>query len=661
LPADIPAPIRILIQRCLAKDARLRVADISTALYVIGDTADHAVAAPSVTPQPVNVPLWRRLALLAAAAIIAGAAVGATLWPTARPDAPRVTRFSLSPTGAETLQIDAQSRDLAITPDGTSIVYKGGSGRTNTRLFARMLGALEPTPLTIPGNARAPFASADGQWIGFVEPAPVTLNKVAITGGPALRICALDGSSRGASWGDDDSIVFATNSTATGLQRVSSAGGEPAVITRPNRERGESDHLYPQFLPGSQAVLFTITTMIGGIEAAQLAVLDLRAGTQKILMRGGSQSHYLPSGHLVYVAGGALRAVRFDLERLEVIGTSISVVPQIATLTTGTAEFDIARDGTLVYIAGAAGDVSNRTLVWVDRQGREEPLKSAPARAYLTPRLSPDGTRVAIEIREQGNDIWVWNLVRETLTKVTSDPGLDQAPVWTIDGRRLVFSSQAGGAGGALFWQLADGAGSAERLTHSSNTQIPSAVLADGSRVLFWEASTESATDLKTVALDGDRAVQPLLQTPQAEFGPTVSPDGRWLAYQSTDSGQTQIFVRPFPKVDEEKIQVSTAGGFGPVWAKSGEQLFFQALDGALMSVDVRRGGSWTAGTPARLIDARYYGGTRLAGTANYYVSPDGKRFLMLKESGADSNSPPTIVVVQNWTEELKRLVPSAR
>ncbi len=442
---------------------------------------------------------------------------------------------------------------------------------------------------------------------------------------------------------------------------MSSAGGEPAVITKPNRERGESDHLYPQFLPGSQAVLFTISLMTGGVEASLLAVLDLRTGTQKVLMRGGSQSHYLPSGHLVYVAGGALRAVRFDLERLEVIGTSISVVPQIATLTTGTAEFDIARDGTLVYIAGAAGDVSNRTLVWVDRQGREEPLKAAPARAYLSPRLSPDGTRVAIEIREQGNDIWVWNLVRETLTKVTSDPGLDQAPVWTPDGRRLVFSSQAGGAGGALFWQLADGAGSAERLTQSSNVQIPSAVLADGSRVLFWEAGTESATDLKTVTLDGDRAVQPLLQTPQAEFGPTVSPDGRWLAYQSTDSGQTQVFVRPFPNVDEAKIQVSTGGGIGPVWAKTGEQLFFQALDGALMSVDVRRGGSWTAGTPTKLIDARYYGGTRLAGTANYDVSADGKRFLMLKESGADSNSPPTIVVVQNWTEELKRLVPGAR
>ena len=257
---------------------------------------------------------------------------------------------------------------------------------------------------------------------------PVTLNKVAITGGPALRICALDGSSRGATWGDDDSIVFATNSTATGLQRVSSAGGEPAVITKPNRERGESDHLYPQFLPGSQAVLFTISPMTGGVETSLLAVLDLRTGTQKVLMRGGSQSHYLPSGHLVYVAGGALRAVRFDLERLEVIGTSISVVPQIATLTTGTAEFDIARDGTLVYIAGAAGDVSNRTLVWVDRQGREEPLKAAPARAYLyAAAVARWNTRSDRDSRARKRHLGLEPRPRDA-DQVTSDPGLDQAP-----------------------------------------------------------------------------------------------------------------------------------------------------------------------------------------------------------------------------------------
>ena len=343
--------------------------------------------------------------------------------------------------------MDTQSRDLTITPDGTHIVYKG-TGTTGTQLFVRALDQLEPTPLTGLGQRRAARSPRRmGNGLASSSLVPVTLKKVAITGGPALPLCRLDGASRGATWGDDDSIIFATAAPSTGLQRVSSAGGEPTVLTKPNRERGEGDHLWPQFLPGSQAVLFTITATTGGIDASQVAVLDLRTGTQKILMRGGSQAQYVPSGHLVYVAAGTLRAVAFDLERLEAIGTAIPVVSQVVTLPTGTAEFDIAATARWCTWPVALGAPA-RTLVWVDRQGREEAIKAAPARAYLSPRLSPDGTRVALEIRDQENDIWVWDFARETLTRVTSDPGIDQAPVWMPDGRRLVFSSQAGGGVG---------------------------------------------------------------------------------------------------------------------------------------------------------------------------------------------------------------------
>ncbi len=228
---------------------------------------------------------------------------------------------------------------------------------------------------------------------------------------------------------------------ATGLQRVSSNGGEVTVLTTPNRERGEADHLWPQFLPGSQAVLFTITATTGAIDGAQVAVFDLGTKTQKILLRGGSQAQYPSSGHLVYAAAGALRAVAFDLERLEPIGTPVPVVPDVATLApVGTAEFDVARDGTLVYVSG--GPVAPpRTLVWVDRQGQEEAIKAAPARSYMSPRLSPDGTRVAIDILDQSNDIWVWDFARETLARVTSDAGIDaRARVdagWTPPGVQL--------------------------------------------------------------------------------------------------------------------------------------------------------------------------------------------------------------------------------
>ena len=308
---------------------------------------------------------------------------------------------------------------------------------------------------------------------------------------------------------------------------MSSAGGEPTVLTKPDRERGEADHLWPQFLPGGQAVLFTITPTTGGIDASQVAVLDLRTGTQKILVRGGSQAQYVPSGHLVYAAAGTLRAVAFDLNRLEVIGTPIPVLPQVVTLPNGTAEFDVARDGTLVYVPGGAAAAPARTLVWVDRQGREEAIKAAPARAYASPRLSPDGTRVALDIRDQENDIWVWDFARETLTRVTFDPGLDRAPAWTPDGRRLVFSSQAGGASGSLFWQAADGTGTAERLTQSPSpgtVQFPSAVSPDGTRVVFTRAGTAGPADVMMLTLEKDHRVQPLVQTPFAELNAEISP-----------------------------------------------------------------------------------------------------------------------------------------
>jgi Tol biopolymer transport system component len=661
LPADVPVHIRILIQRCLAKERRQRISDMSVVLFVMTEAATLVPAtavAVALPPTPMPPPLWRRLVLPTAATIVVGAAVGTAVWFSMRPAGARVTRFTFSPTGAATLTADPQSRDFTITPDGRHIVYKGSTRNNTTQLFVRSLDQLEATMLTSAGTPRAPFSSPDGQWIGFVEPAPVTLKKVAITGGPVLVLTRLDGASRGATWGDDGTIIFATAAPATGLQRVSAGGGDPTVLTKPNRERGEGDHLYPQFLPGGQVVLFTITAASGGIDASQLAVLDLRTGTQKILMRGGSQAHYLPTGHLVYVAGGALRAVGFDLERLQTVGTAIPVVPQLVILQTGTAEFDVADDGTLVYLAGGAALAQMRTLVWVDRQGREEAIKGAARRAYASPRLSPDGTRVALEIRELENDIWVWDFARETLTRITSDPGIDQSPAWMPDGRRLVFSSQAGGAGSSLFWQSADGTGTAERLTQNQNVPRPSAVAPDGSRLLFSEGMAATSADVMMLTLDKDRRVEPLVQTPSAEANAVLSADGRWLAYESNDSGQFQIYVRPFPEVNTGRWQVSTGGGTQPLWVRNGQELVYLASTGALMSVPVVRGTAWTAGAPSRLLDLNPYRGAEFGVSRSYDASADGKRFLMVKQGSDQSEVPTSIIVVQNWFEELKRMVP---
>ena len=281
------------------------------------------------------------------------------------------------------------------------------------------------------------FFKPDGQWVGFVG--EFVLRKAAINGGAVQNLLKLGARGMlGATWGEGGTIIFATEEASTGLEQLSEDGGATTVLTRPNRERGEVDHVWPAFLPGGQAVLFTIIDA-GGIDNAEIAVLDLKTGAQKILLRGGSAPRYLPSGHLVYGAAGSLRAVAFDLERLEVLGTPVPVVPQLLTTPTGAADFDVASDGTLVYVRGGLQEPA-RALMWVDREGREEPIQ-VPVRAYQYLRISPDGTRVAIDVRDQERDIWLWEFARPTLTRFTFDPTPDRFPVWTADGRRLLFTS----------------------------------------------------------------------------------------------------------------------------------------------------------------------------------------------------------------------------
>jgi len=439
------------------------------------------------------------------------------------------------------------------------------------------------------------------------------------------------------------------------LQRVSEAGGEATVLTKPNSQRGEADHLWPEFLPGGRTVLFTITTT-GGIDNSDVAVLDVRTGTQKIVMRGGSHAQYMPTGHLMYGVAGTVRAVTFDLDRLEATGTPIPVLSQVATTALGAADFDVARDGTLAYVLGTAQNLV-RTMVWVDRQGRETSI-NAPPRSYVAPRLSPDGAHVALDIRDQENDIWIWDFARGTLARLTYDQRFDRFPVWTPDGRRLIFSSDRAG-GGNLFWQAADGTGMPERLTQSPNLQFPTTVAPDGTRVVFWDNTT---LDLMMVVLDKERRTQPLVQTPFTERNGEISPDGRWLVYESNDSGQLEIHVRPFPDVNSGHWQVSTGGGSRPLWARNGQELFYVLPTGGLMRVRVDRGATWMASPPTRLMEEGPYVWAIPGLTHRTYdISPDGSRFLLLKSvSGPEqTGTPASLVVVQNWFEELKRLVPT--
>jgi len=581
----------------------------------------------------------------------------ALTWFAMRPVPPRVSRLLVASAGTAALAINGS--DLAITPDGSRVVYVGNRG---TQLFVRALDALEPVAIASGSGAglSAPFVSPDGQWVGFIDDG--TLRKVAITGGPPVTLARLNDPARGATWAPDDTIIFATSNPATGLQRVSAAGGTLEVLTRPDHAQGEADHLWPEIVPGGRAVLFTITSQTGGLETAQVAVRDLRTGTQKVLLRGGSHGHYIASGHLVYVAARTLRAIPFDPTRLETHGTAAPVLPRLATTSTGAGDFAVAADGTLVYVdVPGSLAVNARTLVWVDRTGKEEPI-AAPPRAYSHPRLSPDGTRVALFSADQENDLWIWDLRRATLTRLTLDAGQDWFPVWTPDGRRIIFSSNRSGAFSEfnLWWQAADGTGAAERLTTSSSAQFPTGITPDGTAVVFFEGKTTMGPDLLQLALDGTRHVTPLLQTKFEKRNGIVSPDGRWLAYESNSSGPTEIYVRPFPNVGGGQWQVSTAGGKTPLWARSGKELFYVGADGALLRVPVEASGTtWNAGTPMKLLERGYYTPSGYVGRT-YDVSPDGQRFLMIKTSGTDASAaPPALIVVQHWDEELKRLVPT--
>ena len=436
-------------------------------------------------------------------------------------------------------------RDLALTPDGTRLVYVGANGAA---LFVRALDQLDATPLTGFNAAFGPFVSPDGQWIGFFDGAAApALKKVAITGGPAVTLGRPDGPTRGASWGADGTIIFATTNATTGLQRIAAAGGEATVLTRPNRAGGEADHVWPEILPGGQAVLFTITATSGRLDQAQIAVLDLRTGTQTVLIRGGSDARYVSSGHLLYAAAGTLRAVAFDLARLAVVGDSVAVLPQVQTTATGAANVGGGGQRDAGLRRGRRRRGGAAWYGWTGRGRRRRcPHRRGP---YAYPRLSPNGTRLAFFIADQELDIWLLDLARATLTRVTSDQGLENYPVWAPDGRRLFFSSERDGARN-LFAQAADGTGAVTRLTESANAQYPTSISPDGTRLVFTEiAAATSASDVLQLELDGTHAVTPLVQTPFSERNGEVSPDGRWLAYEANDSGRFEIYVRPFPDV----------------------------------------------------------------------------------------------------------------
>lgn len=546
---------------------------------------------------------------------------------------------------------------VVLSPGGDKLVYIANIGQSlqqylptagQTEIHVRHLDQLVSSPLAGTRGAYQSLAfSPDGQWLCFAT--HKELKKIPITGGTAQTLCE-EFEILGTDWGANDTIVFGALSLG-GLMRISAAGGKIQELT--TLEEGEYDHLWPQFLPGGQWVLFNVGKSADFREAT-IEVLSLQTGERKVIHRGGYYPRYLPTGYLVFTRESTLYAAPFDLDNLELSGPPTPVLEGVwSSPRYGEVNFAFSQDRTIAYLPERPA--AKRAIVWVDRQGNEEPFAAEPG-GYWTPRISPDGSHALIASEDPENwDVWVLDLGRQTSSRLTFNPARDVRPRWTRDGLRVVFSSGRDGSGANLFWKSADGTGVAERLTMNPNTQHPHFWSLDGMTLVFEEQRPETVQDLYVLSMEGERSSRPLIQTEFTEDRPSLSPNGRWMAYRSNESGRFEIYVRPFPKVEEGKWKISTDGGISPVWGPNGRELFYRDFDdGVMMMVRVETEPTFTHATPEILFTGNYF----RAWDRNYDISPDGQRFLMLKEVGQTEETEIRLVLVQNWFEELKRLVP---
>ena len=656
LPSTTPLVLRRLLSQCLKKDPKARLRDIGDARVQIEELLAGAPEDAGATAAVA--PAWRR-ALPWGLGVVAGALLAATFLMRQAPSAPtgRLARFVIT-TPADAPLRSSNQLGVAISPDGSRIVYRTArdeEGSATGRMYVRAVDQVEAVPLRGADAVIGGAFSLDGLWIAYRDSRANALKRIPAAGGLAVTICSLDGGLwRGASWGPDDTIVFATD-RSQGLMRVPVGGGTPERLTTVDSAKGESHHFWPHVLPNGRAVLFTVWN--GSLERAKIAVASLPDGQVSYLLDGTS-AHFSATGHLVFAAADrSLRAVGFDPRRLQVIGNPATVVERVGVGAYGGAEFALSTTGSLVYTTEGAAMVAPRTLAWVDRAGREDPV-DVPVRAYTDARLSPDGTRVALGAWDEQNDIWIWDLARHTLLRLTTDPGFNRSPVWTADSARVASTADLDGVWN-LHVQAADGSGTMERLSSDAKGQFPYSISPDGTHLLFG-TPVNQPFDLGVLSLGATRTAAMLLHSATAsEMNGEVSPDGRWMAYDSDESGRVEVYVRPFPNVESARRQVSTGGGTRPLWSRTGREIFYYVAPDTIMAVPVRVGADVALGSPRPVVKGSF--AAPIFPNRHYDASADGQRFLLLKDAPKpDGRQPdaPEIHLVLNWFEELKTKVP---
>jgi serine/threonine-protein kinase len=632
LPTATPQVLRKLLRRCLEKERKNRLRDIGDALAEL----DEALAAKRTESGGISASSEqrRRSALLpaVAASAVAVAVTALVIWNLTSSVTPEVTRFTVS--------LPSTDRPV-VSPDGRLV-----AADTEQGVFIRRLDELEAVPLRGAECCRLHGFSPDSGWVLFSVGS--SLRRVPVTGGAVITIGEFPGGI--VDWGPADRLV----GEGPGRLWIESAVGEALAPLAPASNSRDDAVLMPRLLPNGRAVLFhRLREAQEGDDEWVVGLYDMEMDQEQILFPGSSPQ-FAASGHLVFWREGSLWAVPFDPETYETPGVPRLVVDAVLMNNRfGVASFSLSDVGTLVYLSDESGD--QWTLEWVDRAGISETVGMEPGR-YAGVRLSPSGRWVAVE-DEGSQDLWLYDLARKTLTRFTNHEALDAFPVWTPDSDRIVFASSRGGGQLNLFSKRVDGTGEVERVTTAEELQVPASISPDGKTVVLVRQTLDTGYDVGIVAMDGEPAVQWMLAESFGETYPEVSPDGRWMAYASRESGRDEIYVRPFPNTEARRWIISRDGGTTPAWSPGGRELFYRGLNGEMMVVRVETETTFSPGNPEQLFEGDDFRVGGSPGGRAYDIDPTGDRFLMVRTgTGAGMSE---AVVVLNWTEELTRLVPT--